>query len=192
VPCSPSSCRTCNRFASGRGTRKSCAKPGASPRLLLARFVKRYPGMKLPKIILVPVDFSEGSTAALDYAVGLAGKLDAKIVLLNVVGVQVLGAEYGMPVSASAIELIYETNQQELAKLVDANKDKASFARTLLETGDPRAMIEGTAKKLGADLIVMGTHGRRGLRRLLIGSVAESVVRSAPCPVLLVRAEEVS
>lgn len=148
--------------------------------------------MKLPKIILVPVDFSEGSTAALDYAMGLAGKLDAKIVLLNVVGVQVLGAEYGMPISASAIELIYEANQQELDKLVKANKDKASFARPLLETGDPRSVIEGTAKKLGADLIVMGTHGRRGLRRLLIGSVAESVVRSAPCPVLLVRAEAVS
>jgi universal stress protein A len=148
--------------------------------------------MKLPKIILVPVDFSEGSTAALDYAVGLAGKLDAKIVLLNVVGVQVLGAEYGMPVSASAIELIYNTNQQELDKLVKAHNDKASFARTLLETGDPRSVIEAAAKKLNADLIVMGTHGRRGLRRMLIGSVAESVVRNAPCPVLLVRAEAVS
>jgi universal stress protein A len=106
--------------------------------------------------------------------------------------VQVLGAEYGMPVSASAIELIYNTNQQELDKLVKAHNDKASFARTLLETGDPRSVIEAAAKKLNADLIVMGTHGRRGLRRMLIGSVAESVVRNAPCPVLLVRAEAVS
>ena len=103
-----------------------------------------------------------------------------------------LGAEYGMPDAPEAIEMIYATNQQELDKLVAANKTKASFARTLLETGDPRNVIEVTAKKLGADLIVKVTHGRRGLRRLLIGSVAESVVRSAPCPVLLVRAEEVS
>ncbi|HET9988906.1 MAG TPA: universal stress protein [Kofleriaceae bacterium] len=148
--------------------------------------------MRLPKTILVPVDFSEGSTAALDYAVGLAGKLDAKIYLLNVIGVQLLGAEYGMPIASSAIELIYDANQQALAKLVAANKDKASFATALLETGDPRTTIEEVAKKLRADLIVMGTHGRRGLRRFLIGSVAESVARSSPCPVLLVRAEEVS
>ncbi|MEP6860338.1 MAG: universal stress protein [Deltaproteobacteria bacterium] len=146
--------------------------------------------MKLPKTILVPIDFSEGSAAALDYAVGLARKLDAKICLLNVIGVQVLGAEYGMPVAASTIELIYSTNQQALDKLVAANKDKVSFARTLLEAGDPRTTIEAVAKKVDADLIVMGTHGRRGLRRMLLGSVAETVVRTAPCPVLLVRAEE--
>ena len=149
-------------------------------------------GMNLPKTILVPVDFSEGSTAALNYATGLAAKLDAKIVLLNVIGVQVLGAEYGMPVAAEAIEMIYDTNQKALDQLVATNKDKASFARTLLETGDPRTMIEAVARKLGTDLIVMGTHGRRGLRRFLIGSVAESVVRTAPCPVLLVRMDEVS
>ena len=148
--------------------------------------------MKLPKTILVPIDFSEGSAAALDYATGLAAKLDAKIILLNVIGVEVLGAEYGMPVAASTIELIYDTNQQALDKLVTANKDKVSFARTLIETGDPRTTIEGVAKQNGADLIVMGTHGRRGLRRFLIGSVAESVVRTAPCPVLLVRAGDVS
>jgi len=154
--------------------------------------VKPTIGMNLPKTILVPVDFSEGSTAALNYATGLAAKLDAKIVLLNVIGVQVLGAEYGMPVAAEAIEMIYDTNQKALDQLVATNKDKASFARTLLETGDPRTMIEAVARKLGTDLIVMGTHGRRGLRRFLIGSVAESVVRTAPCPVLLVRMDEVS
>ena len=148
--------------------------------------------MKLPKTILVPIDFSEGSAAALEYATKLAGKLDAKIILLNVIGVELLGAEYGMPVAASTVELIFDTNQQALDKLVAANKDKVSFARTLIETGDPRTTIEGVAKQTGADLIVMGTHGRRGLRRFLIGSVAESVVRTAPCPVLLVRAGEVS
>ncbi|MEO6773672.1 MAG: universal stress protein [Kofleriaceae bacterium] len=148
--------------------------------------------MKLPKIILVPVDFSAGSNAALDYAVGLAAKLDAKLTLLNVIGVQMLGVEYDMPVAASTVQLIYDSNQQALDRLVTANQDKASFATALLETGDPRTLIETVARKLGADLIVMGTHGRRGLRRLLLGSVAEAVVRSAPCPVLLVRAEEVA
>jgi nucleotide-binding universal stress UspA family protein len=60
----------------------------------------------------------------------------------------------------------------------------------MVESGDPRAMIEGVATKLDADLIVMGTHGRRGVRRFLLGSVAEIVARTAPCPVLLVRAKE--
>lgn len=156
----------------------------------MARFVKLGSYMKIPKTILVPIDFSDGSTAALDYAVGLAGKLDAKITLLNVIGVQVLGAEYGMPVAASAVELICDTSQQELAKLIAANKDKASFAPPVLEIGDPRTTIEQVVKKLGADLVVMGTHGRRGLKRLLLGSVAEMVVRTSPCPVLLVRAED--
>jgi nucleotide-binding universal stress UspA family protein len=146
--------------------------------------------MKLPKTILVPIDFSEGSTAALDYATGLAAKLDAKIYLLNVIGIQLLGADYGMPVAASTVELVYEDSHKALAKLIAENKTKASFGGAVIETGDARAMIEAVATKLDADLIVMGTHGRRGVRRFLLGSVAEVVARTAPCPVLLVRAKE--
>jgi nucleotide-binding universal stress UspA family protein len=148
--------------------------------------------MKVPKTILVPIDFTEGSTAALDYAIGLAPKLDAKIYLLNAVGVQVLGAEYGMPIAAETVTLICDENQQALDKLVAANKDRASFAPSRVEIGEPRSTIEQVAKKLGADLIIMGTHGRTGLRRFLLGSVAEMVVRTAPCAVLLVRAAELS
>jgi nucleotide-binding universal stress UspA family protein len=62
----------------------------------------------------------------------------------------------------------------------------------LIKAGDPRDMINRTAQELGVDLIVMGTHGRRGLTRALLGSVAESVVRSAPCAVLTVRLKEVT
>jgi len=57
----------------------------------------------------------------------------------------------------------------------------------VMRTGDARDVIVNTAVEVGADLIVMGTHGRRGLRRALLGSVAESVLRHAPCPVLLMR-----
>jgi len=148
--------------------------------------------MKIPKTILVPIDFSAGSTAALEYAIGLASRLDAKIHLLNVIGVQALGAEYGMPVAASTVELLLDANEQQLAKLIAANKDKASFAPPVLEVGDPRTTIEAVVNRLGVDLVVMGTHGRRGLKRLLLGSVAEMVVRTSPCPVLLVRAQEES
>jgi nucleotide-binding universal stress UspA family protein len=56
-----------------------------------------------------------------------------------------------------------------------------------VEVGDAREVIDNVAEKIGADLIAMGTHGRRGVKRMLLGSVAESVVRSAPCPVLTIR-----
>jgi nucleotide-binding universal stress UspA family protein len=148
--------------------------------------------MSLPKNILVPIDFSEGSIAALDYACELATKLDAKIHLLNVVGLQMMGAEFGVTMASSVVDTVYGANQKALAQLVSARAAKASFAKPLLETGDARLCIEETALKIGADLIIMGTHGRRGVRRLLIGSVAESVVRVAPCPVLLVRNEAAS
>jgi nucleotide-binding universal stress UspA family protein len=146
--------------------------------------------MKLPKVILVPTDFSEGAKAALDYAVALAAKLDARITLLNVVAVPLIGVpEVGVAYTADVLKSLLEGNQQLLDKLVADNTGKAAFGPTLLETGDARAQIEAAAEKLGADLIVMGTHGRRGVKRMLLGSVAEMVVRVAPCPVLLVRQE---
>ncbi len=148
--------------------------------------------MNLPKTILVPTDFSENAEHALDYAVALAAKLDAKLHLLNVIGMQMIGAEYGIAVTQSMVEDIMRGNQSALDKLVASRTAKAAFGPAQLEVGDARSVIEATAQKIHADLIVMGTHGRRGLTRLLLGSVAESVVRTAPCPVLLVRAPEVN
>jgi nucleotide-binding universal stress UspA family protein len=143
--------------------------------------------MNLPKNILVPTDFSETAEAALDYAVALAGKLDAKVHLLHVVGIQLVGAEYRLSVTATMLDAITEGSQKELDRLAAARAGRVALGPTLLEIGDARTQITQTAAKIGADLIVMGTHGRRGIKRLLIGSVAESVVRTAPCPVLLVR-----
>ncbi|MEO8551840.1 MAG: universal stress protein, partial [Kofleriaceae bacterium] len=90
------------------------------------------------------------------------------------------------------VTIVYDTNQKALDKLIAERAGKAPFGPALLETGEPRDLIVQAATKVGADLIVMGTHGRRGLRRLMLGSVAESVARTAPCPVLLVRAEDAS
>ena len=63
----------------------------------------------------------------------------------------------------------------------------APIGKAILKTGDARVMINETAQELGADLIVMATHGRHGISRALLGSIAESVVRSAPCAVLTIR-----
>jgi nucleotide-binding universal stress UspA family protein len=144
--------------------------------------------MTLPRTILVPVDFSEGSHAALDYAVDLAAKLEAKLYILHVVALPGLGVpELGAALAPSVIDSIVRDSEAELAKLADARRPNAQIADTLLRTGDARDVIIHTAEQIAADLIVMGTHGRRGVRRALLGSVAESVVRSSACPVLTIR-----
>jgi nucleotide-binding universal stress UspA family protein len=145
--------------------------------------------MSLPRNILVPTDFSRHAERALDYAVELAAKLDARVHLLNVVGLPIMGPELGFAVTASMIDAILDDNQKALDKLVAARTGKAAFGPTLLRTGDARTVIDTVAEELKADLVIMGTHGRRGVSRMLLGSVAESIVRTAPCPVLLVRSE---
>jgi nucleotide-binding universal stress UspA family protein len=142
----------------------------------------------LPKTILVPTDLSVCAEHALDYACQLAGKLDAKVHLLNVLGVMSLGIpELGVALTSTMIETMVQNSQQSLDKLVAARKATTSFGEVLIKTGDPRDLILQTAEALAADLIVMGTHGRRGVSRLLLGSVTEAIVRRAPCPVLTIR-----
>ncbi|MBA2541903.1 MAG: universal stress protein [Deltaproteobacteria bacterium] len=142
----------------------------------------------LPKNILVPTDLSDGAEAALDYACELATKLDATVHLVHVIAIPSLGVpELGVGITSAVIDQVIAENQTKLDSLVDARRDKTKFGQVLLRTGDARDVIEATTTDVNADLIVMGTHGRRGISRALLGSVAETVVRSAPCPVLTVR-----
>ena len=142
----------------------------------------------LPKNILVPTDLSEGAEEALDYACELASKLDATIHLVNVIGIPALGVpELGVAVTATMIDSMVVENQKAIDDLAARKCNRARMGQVLLRTGDARDVINQTALEVGADLIVMGTHGRRGVTRALLGSVAETVVRSAPCPVLTVR-----
>jgi nucleotide-binding universal stress UspA family protein len=144
--------------------------------------------MNLPRTLLVPVDFSPHSEAAIDYAIALAAKLDAKVHLLNVIGIPALGVpELGVALTASVIDSLLKDNQRGLDKLAEARRATGRIGETMLRTGDARDVILHTAEEVGAELIVMGTHGRRGVSRALLGSVAESVVRTAPCPVLTIR-----
>jgi nucleotide-binding universal stress UspA family protein len=143
--------------------------------------------MNLPRNILVPVDFSDTAERALDYAVMLANRLDAKVHLLNVIGVPALGVpELGVALTASVIDSVVRTNQDALDKLAASRRNAAQIGEVMLRTGDARDVILKTADEVSADMIVMGTHGRRGVRRALMGSVAESVVRTAKCPVLTI------
>ena len=147
--------------------------------------------MLTPSCILVPVDFSETSERALDYAIGLSGKLGASIYLLHVIGVPALGVpELGVAMTSTVIDSLVRDSQNALDKLLASRREQAKFGDPLLRTGDPRDTILHAAEEVKADLIVMGTHGRRGISRALIGSVAEAVVRMSPVPVLTIRGKK--
>jgi len=154
----------------------------------LARGVKEPESMTLPRTILVPTDFSEYADQALDYAVGLATPFDATIHLVHSISIGMAGLpEIGVAYGAMMMESSTKEAQDALDARVLRYRDRAAIAPVRIEIGDAREVIDRVAKAIGADLIVMGTHGRRGLKRMLLGSVAESVVRTAPCPVLTVR-----
>jgi nucleotide-binding universal stress UspA family protein len=145
----------------------------------------------LPKNILVPTDLSLHAEAAFDYACELAAKLDATVHLVNVIGIPALGVpELGVAVTSTMIDSMIADNQQALDALAARHRGDTRIGQILMKTGDARDMIDQAAKELGADLIVMGTHGRRGFSRALLGSVAETVVRTAPCPVLTIRSRD--
>lgn len=138
-----------------------------------------------PQSILVPTDFSAGAETALDYACALAVKLGATVHVVNALGASL--PELGVAMSQPMIDKLVDGHRAALAKLVDPRRAQATIGTTLVRSGDARDAILEAAKIVGADLIVMGTHGRRGLSRFVLGSVTEDVLRRADCPVLAVR-----
>jgi nucleotide-binding universal stress UspA family protein len=135
-------------------------------------------------LILVPTDFEQASRDALDLAKRLAGSLGATIVLAHVAPIlpymypgldPTLVQPFGEEVAAAAKRALEQLGIQ------------AGGIKTVLRQGDAATEILDLANELGASMIAMGTHGRRGLAHLLLGSVAEKVVRQASIPVLTVR-----
>lgn len=142
----------------------------------------------LPHTILVATDFSEHADQALEYAAELAAPMGATIHILHVITIPTMGVpEIGLAYTAAVIETITSKAQTELDTRAARYRDRVTIAPVRLELGDARDLIDRAAEQINADLIVIGTHGRRGIRRFLLGSVAESVVRTAPCPVLTIR-----
>lgn len=136
--------------------------------------------------ILVPMDGSPSSIAALEEALVLAEDLDAAIDVLNV---RAPDRPLGSAASTTDAARVEEERAMEDA-LGEARAIIGDRLERRTETGEPvRAIIEFAAAT-SADLIVIGTHGRVGRLRSLVGSIAEGVVRSAPCPVLTVRGED--
>ncbi|NOZ24830.1 MAG: universal stress protein [Nitrospirae bacterium] len=146
------------------------------------------------KRILFPTDFMEGTVQAVPYAVDLAKKYGARLFIIHVIH-EVTRAT-GLYVPHITIDELYKTMEAEAEK---------EITRVYLEElrgfddveyrvlkGIPYEEIIGFARDNAMDMIVMGTHGRKGLDRLFFGSTAEKVVKGAPCPVLTVRAKEFS
>lgn len=140
-----------------------------------------------PKNILVPIDFSEQSEKAASAACALAAKTGATVHLLHAYLIPVESVGLAHTVSQHYVEQFVADSTAQLQELAGKLCPDAILGPFQVVSGDPRAVIVGKAEELHAELIVMGTHGRRGLRRALMGSVAESVAHTAHCSVLVVR-----
>ena len=133
--------------------------------------------------LVVPTDFGEPAEAALDFALGLAQTYDAKLTLLHVYGVPTV---YYPDAVAWPLEELGKAAQASLDKAVARVRERFPNVQGRVEIGDPRESILKFAKESSADLLVIGTHGRRGIAHLVLGSVAEWLVRMSPVPVLSV------
>lgn len=138
--------------------------------------------------ILVPFDFSPYAEQALDYAIELAQKLQARLTLLHVVDTAPLGvAESATARSPSDWQDLETGIAEGMEGPYNRIHDAGLQGEMAIVGGAPFQTIVDTAGDRHVDLIVMGTHGRTGLTHVLMGSVAEKVVRLAPCPVLVTR-----
>jgi nucleotide-binding universal stress UspA family protein len=143
--------------------------------------------MLKPRVILHPTDFSPCSEYAFQIAVDLAKENQATLLVVHVV--ETLGAEnvtYGEAVSQVQPEGYHHRLWEDFCRRIPSVA-AAIQVKPLLAQGDPAKEIDRIARAEQCDLVVMGTHGRTGLEHLLMGSVAERVVRYVPCPVLVVK-----
>lgn len=140
--------------------------------------------------ILVATDFSETSDQALDCAKAIAGRFGASIHLLHVLDeppdLSSGGAEASAEMAAFCA-VRHDRARQRLRRLLTLEEGARFCATGHVRTGAPAEVIRDVAVERDVDLIVMGTHGRTGVAHLLLGSVAETVVRTAPCAVMTVR-----
>lgn len=148
--------------------------------------------MDLPRTIVVGTDFSEQAEAAIAYAVALAGRLDARVRVVH--GWQLPPMFLPVPEAAPVVypaqlaAQLQTDAEAAMQHLVERHRAAHVPIEGAVVGADPRDAVLAQAAAGHAELIVVGTHGRRGFQRALLGSVAEAIVRHAPCPVLVVRA----
>jgi universal stress protein A len=135
---------------------------------------------------LVPVDFSPASEVGLDYALKLANEKNAQLILFHVIPAANIKRSEGT--ALDFYRLLESEAREKFSSLAKRKKLKQGKYQTVISRGlSPGEAIARQAKKLKTDMIVMASHGRSGLRRLFLGSVAERTLRFAECPVLIVK-----
>jgi universal stress protein A len=157
-----------------------------------AKVVEFVPHILDLKKILVPVDFSETSTKAFQYALKFAEQFDCEITLLHVVQPisPIIGAPLAVEVFPDAEDESSEAEKNLAVLVAESHGDGANSVNSSVRIGHPPNEITKAAKDMDVDLIIIATHGYTSWRHLCIGSTAERVVRTAPCPVLVVRQKE--
>jgi nucleotide-binding universal stress UspA family protein len=146
------------------------------------------------KKILVATDFGEAADAALEYARALARQFGAELHVLHAarnIYLETFGAETFTAIAPTLQNELEEAAKRQLdERLVDSDRSDPRTLRVVMTSSSPAYTIVEYAKDKGVDLIVMGTHGRGALAHMMMGSVAERVVRMATCPVLTVKHPE--
>ncbi len=138
------------------------------------------------KKILCPVDFSDTSMNAAYNALNFASEINAEITFIHALDIQALqniGDLSGG--SINNLDFLIEEEKPILNKLREECEKKGVKVKTILTHGEPHSVILETIKEGGYDIVIMGTHGRKGFTRAVLGSMAESVVRESDVPVLL-------
>jgi len=142
---------------------------------------------KLLKRILIPTDGSDPSMRAADFAIKLADHFKAEIIAIYVIDRVILEEISKIHERHGLEEEIRRKAERCLNYIVKSAEKKGLKARSILVEGQPHDQIVRHAESFKADMIVMGSKGRRGMNRILIGSVAERVIEYAPCPVLVIK-----
>ena len=142
--------------------------------------------MKEMRKILVPVDFSENSTKLLQHAVDMAGKSGANIVVVYVVEGLDKYSGLSIPhISLTEVEKeLVQSAKSKMELFLEENLEPSVPHEGVVLNGDIVEEINNFAANEGVDMIIMGTHGYKGLEKIVFGSVAERIVKTAPCPVL--------
>jgi universal stress protein A len=138
--------------------------------------------------ILTPIDFSQHAGQALDYAIAWGRQLNAQLILVHVVpSLSEVGIDMAPALPAAHLERLEKELTRHMQRYLQRVEDAGVQGDLVIAHGSPLDEIIGIVKARRIDLIIMGSHGRSGLSHLLLGSMAEKVMRLAPCPVLIVR-----
>ena len=147
--------------------------------------------MKETDKIIVPVDFSEATESLVKYAVYMAGKLSAVIHFIHVINfIQFVNfytgdVMLGAPYVGDCEEYLLTNAKGKISNLIKDNSERCSGCTGEVVTGDPVEKIVGLAREKDANLIIISTHGFKGLEKIMLGSVAGRVLKRAHCPVLI-------